>query len=241
MFMRFCSSIYKRESMIKISELVKMQGIFFFDFIAMARKSVFVSVLLLFIIDSCPAIAFQHFRPSYLDIPAQAHRVNIFCSGTKVANPRQFAISRTCPRQAFTFDVCLSPTSLALQLKLNKEEMEDDSSASSTQSKIMQEFVSLYQAAIDAGTFIKCTLSANKGEDRLIPKMSSLQSTLSFFFPSPLSPLPLDLNPFGARTLTNAYLRIVELKRGRQVMYLAICKRRRGSRDQLGVKNLMAL
>jgi hypothetical protein len=41
-----------------------------------------------------------------------------------------------------------------------------ESTAPSAQSEVMKEFVSLYQAAIDAGTFIKCTLSANKGEDR---------------------------------------------------------------------------
>jgi hypothetical protein len=158
----------------KISELVKMQGklILQLYFVAMAAatKSVCVLVLLRFVIESCPSQAFQNLRFSYSVVRAQAHRVNSVCLRTNGFNPRQFATHR--------FDVRERPTSLALQSKaIEDEAVYDNSSTSSAHSEIMQEFLSLYQAAIDAGTFIKCTLSANKGKDRSRTETNSCQST----------------------------------------------------------------
>ena len=160
----------------------------------MARKSIKV---LLFVIKSCAAIAFQHVRPSCLLLPSHAHTVNgnCQCLGMKAVNPRQFSTHqipsthRMPSLKAFVFGVRISPT-LVLQSKAAIEgEMHDDTSAPPAQSAVMQEFLSLYRAAIDAGTFIKCTLSANKGEDRLMNETSLLQSTFSCFFLSSLSPL----------------------------------------------------
>jgi hypothetical protein len=134
-----------------------------------SRKSIFVHLLLIFVVESSPTIAFQYVNTHPLTIPGQGHAVNSYFSGKKalvLAQSGQLATLRTPPHQMLVTGVRQNPYLNALRCKVSEEEMQQDSTLSSAQSEIMQEFLSLYQAAVDAGTFIKCTLSANKGEDR---------------------------------------------------------------------------
>jgi hypothetical protein len=137
-----------------------------FNLMAICIKSIF-QLLLVFVMEFGPSVAFQNSRSSPMLVPAQAPRVHTCCLGTKAVYPRLFAMRRTPHQhqQTFVFDVRRSLSCLKVPCKAVETE-HDESTASSAQSEVMKEFVSLYQVAIDAGTFIKCTLSANKGEDR---------------------------------------------------------------------------
>ena len=60
-----------------------------------------------------------------------------------------------------------NPTSVRTRCK---EDIMCSGKASASQSgDALEQFISFFQSAIDSGTFVKCTLSSNKGEDRHAP------------------------------------------------------------------------